>query len=285
MAGSLARAPRGVLRVALGRTVRRVRREAQWFALRGVMASETSDTQLSHTVASHRTPLIRALAGVDVALQHNKVVNLRLAVDALDGLVLEPGKVMSFWRFVGPPTYRRGFVDGLVLDHGRVTAGVGGGLCQLTNLLYWMTLHTPLHVRERWRHSYDVFPDSSRSQPFGSGATCAWPALDLQIENPTTETFRLGLRVGETDLSGEWTCEVPLQVDYSIEERRHRIVNAGAGVHVRSNELWRIERSLTGEFMRECLVARNEALMMYEPLLPPAPEGTIAAATSDDNRA
>ena len=45
----------------------------------------------------------------------------------------------------------------------------GGGLCQLSNLIYWMTLHTPLTITERYRHSYDVFPDSNRTQPFGSG--------------------------------------------------------------------------------------------------------------------
>ena len=37
-----------------------------------------------------------------------------------------------------------------------------------------MTLHTPLQVTERYRHSYDVFPDADRKLPFGSGATCAY---------------------------------------------------------------------------------------------------------------
>ncbi|MDZ4179649.1 MAG: VanW family protein [Coriobacteriia bacterium] len=260
------------LRPVLGPPVRRMRREAQWFALRGVLARERTANARAHLVASHHTPLIRELPGVDPALQRNKVVNLRLAVAALDGLLLQPGTVLSFWRLVGPPTSRRGYVDGLVLDHGRVSVGVGGGLCQLTNLLYWMTLHTPLRIRERWRHSYDVFPDSSRSQPFGSGATCAWPMLDLQIENPTDDLYRLGLTVGDVELSGEWTSDVPMQAVYSVEERGHRIVSAGHGVHMRKNELWRIEQSLAGEFRCEQLIARNEALIMYEPFLPPAPE-------------
>lgn len=106
-----------------------------------------------HAVTSHATPLIRPLAGLDLELQRNKVVNLRLAARRLDGLVLASGNRLSFWREVGNPTHRRGFLKGMVLDHGRITAGVGGGLCQLTNLLYWLTLHTPLTVAERWRHS------------------------------------------------------------------------------------------------------------------------------------
>src|SRR5690606_11218439 len=112
------------------------------------------------------------LAGLDPHLQRNKVVNLRLAAASLDGVLLRPGERLSFWRLVGPPTRRRGFVEGLVLNQGALSVGVGGGLCQMTNLLYWMTLHTPLTVVERWRHSYDVFPDEGRTQPFGSGATC-----------------------------------------------------------------------------------------------------------------
>jgi vancomycin resistance protein VanW len=220
--------------------------------------------------AAHHTPLIRALTGIDPALQHGKIVNLRLAVDRLDGVVLRPGQTLSFWRLVGPPCARRGFVDGLVLDHGRVSVGIGGGLCQLTNLIFWMTLHTQLEVRERWRHSYDVFPDSSRSQPFGSGATCAWPALDLQVANPTEVAFRLGLEVGEIELTGTWTCETSRQVVYVIEERHHRFTHEAPGVYIRHNELWRTERSTRDEMVVERLVAENHALVMYEPLLGPA---------------
>lgn len=45
------------------------------------------------------------------------------------------------------------------LSRGEVVRGVGGGLCQLANLLYWMSLHTPLEIAERHQHSFDPFPD------------------------------------------------------------------------------------------------------------------------------
>lgn len=259
-----------LVRPVLGPPVRRLRREAQWLRLRRSLTHERIAEPLPHLVSSHRTPLIRALAGIDPALQRNKVVNLLLAVDRLDGVLLKPGQTLSFWRLVGPPRARRGFVDGLVLDHGHMTVGIGGGLCQLTNLIFWMTLHTPLEVRERWRHSYDVFPDSSRSQPFGSGATCAWPTLDLQIANPTDTSFRLGLAVGESDLIGEWTCESSPRAAYVIEERHHRFTHEAPGVFVRHNELWRIERSIYDDTITERMIAENHALLMYEPFLAPA---------------
>jgi vancomycin resistance protein VanW len=214
---------------------------------------------------------------LDERLQRNKVVNLRIAADRLDGLVLDPGQRMSFWRLVGKPTRRRGFVEGLVLNQGRLEAGVGGGLCQMTNLLFWMTLHTQLEVAERWRHGYDVFPDAGRTLPFGSGATCAWPMLDLQIVNPTSASFRLSVVVGETYLSGEWTSTRPSPVRYAVQERAHRMTHDGPGTYVRHNELWRVETDEATAFTSERLLVANEALLMYEPFLPAAGESSADA--------
>jgi vancomycin resistance protein VanW len=242
----------------------------QWRGRGIAFGVHRDEADCQHLAASHSTPLRRPLSGLDDQLQSNKVANLGIAATRLDGIVLGPGERLSFWREVGKPSRRRGFLDGMVLDHGRIAAGVGGGLCQMTNLLYWMTLHTPLRVVERWRHSYDVFPDASRTQPFGSGATCAWPALDLQIQNDTIVPYRLHVGLTDTHLVGAWTAPEPLLRQYRIEERGHHITHEGPGVHVRHNELWRIETDAEG-VSRDALVAANHARMMYEPFLPPGP--------------
>lgn len=254
-------------RLVAGPAYRRLRREAQWLTLGTRLAHTRCPQALPHIVASHATPLMRVLSGVDMQLQRNKVVNLRIAAECLDGVVLRPGERLSFWRLVGAPSRRRGFVEGLVLDHGRLTTGVGGGLCQMTNLLFWMTLHTPLEVVERWRHSYDVFPDAGRTQPFGSGATCAWPSLDLQIANPTGYAYRLSVRVGETHLHGEWTCDSAPRETFAIEERGHRITHEGPRTYVRHSELWQRRTDLGTGATSERLVAVNHALLMYAPFL------------------
>jgi vancomycin resistance protein VanW len=146
-------------------------------------------------------------------------------------------------------------------------AGVGGGLCQLTNLIYWMTLHTPLTVVERWRHSYDVFPDVGRTQPFGSGATCAWPVLDLQIVNPTATSFRLGLDLSSTHLRGAWTADAPVLTGYQVYEAEHVMSNEGPGVFVRRNVVRRRVLNSAGVPVDDELVAVNQARMMYQPFL------------------
>lgn len=80
--------------------------------------------------------------------------------------MVQPGETLSYWKLIGRPTYRKGYLDGVLLKNGTVQYGCGGGLCQLSNLIFWMTLHTPLEVKERHRHGYDVFPDSNRDPAF-----------------------------------------------------------------------------------------------------------------------
>lgn len=104
---------------------------------------------------------------------------------------------MSYWYLIGKPTAGKGYLPGMILRNGGYLAATGGGLCQLSNLIYWMTLHTPLTVVERHRHGYDVFPDANRTQPFGSGATCFYPYLDLMIRNDTQDTYQMRVRVGK----------------------------------------------------------------------------------------
>lgn len=258
---------RGRLRLAAGQLYYALRRRLWWVwgGCRFALVRAVESLEYSHV--EHRTPLLRRLRGADMALQRNKVVNLRIAAGRLDGLLLRPGETFSFWRLVGHPTARRGFLPGMTLHCGHIGAGIGGGLCQMTNLIYWMALHTELTVIERHRHSYDVFPDSSRTLPFGSGATCAWPHLDLMLRNDTGCTYQLMVRVGEDDLVGQWRCDGPMHHRYEVVERDAHITSEPWGGYVRHNALARRCLDRDGTLLAEELVAENHALMMYAPLL------------------
>ena len=158
-------------------------------------------------------------------MQVNKVTNLTLAVKKLDGILLRPGEIFSFWYLVGNTTKRKGYKKGMILRNGKFEADWGGGLCQLSNLIFWMTIHTPLTVTERYRHGYDVFPDANRTQPFASGATCAYPHIDLMIRNDTNDTYQLRLNVGKRDLEGEWRVDKEPELTFKIIERNHKMVS------------------------------------------------------------
>lgn len=260
---------RSWLRLRLGRLYYTARRYALWLSPRFRWARRRQAERLPEVQTGHATPLIRNLGREEEQQwQKSKVINLKLAVSRLDGVLLYPGETFSYWRLIGRPSRRRGYREGMVLFLGRIGGGTGGGLCQLSNLIFWMTLHTPLTVVERYRHSHDVFPDSGRTQPFGSGATCAYPHRDLMIRNDTDQVFQLCLRVGETHLEGEWRALRPPACRYEIVEREARIDQASWGGYVRHNALYRRVFALSGELLEERFLFANDAIMMYSPLLP-----------------
>lgn len=260
--------PRSWLRLRLGKAYYAGKRYLLWCSPQYHWASQRQSVSLPYIQTSHATPLYRHLRGEEMELQKNKVVNLQLAAARLNGVVLRPGETFSYWRLIGKPSRKKGYREGMVLFLGRIGSDVGGGLCQLSNLIFWMTLHTPLTVVERYRHSHDVFPDSNRTQPFGSGATCAYPHRDLMIRNDTDQSYQLCVRVGETHLEGEWRAEVPQKVQYEILERNARMDQASWGGYIRHNELFRRVFDLDGTLLREEFLFANDAIMMYSPLLP-----------------
>jgi vancomycin resistance protein VanW len=260
---------RSALRLLAGRLYYRTRRHLDWLRQSSHFATTRQSANLPYRIASHATPLLRPLKDVDMWLQHNKVINLSRAVPCLDGLVLNPGQILSYWYLIGAPTRRNGYVPGMILRNGTVKTGIGGGLCQLSNLIYWITLHTPLTVRERWRHGYDVFPDAGRTQPFGSGATCAYNHIDLQIENPTAHPLQLRLWMDGNNLHGEWRGTIPPQEAYRIREDSHRITSEWWGGYMRHNTIVRdVFTPEANAFIRQEFVTENHAVMMYNPLLP-----------------
>lgn len=232
------------------------------------MAKKRQKESLPFVVYRHETPLLRQLSQVDMWIQRNKIINLRLASRCLDGVIIEPQQIFSYWRLIGKPTRRKGYVEGMILSHGQVKTGIGGGLCQLSNLIYWLTLHTPLTVKERYRHSYDVFPDTNRQQPFGSGATCFYNYLDLLIGNESQQRFQLRLYLNETHLVGEWRTDVEPMYAYQVYEQKHWITREYWGGCVRHNRIHRSRFSRDGEWLDDEYVTENHAIMMYEPFLP-----------------
>jgi len=259
---------RSKIRIFAGKIYFRIKRFLYWNFSNVNFANQILKQTLTNEIFSHQTPLLRKLKQVDEQLQINKVNNLKIAIKKLNGLAIAPGQTFSYWKLIGNPTKRKGYLPGMILFNGKVKSGIGGGLCQLSNLLYWMTLHTPLKVTERWRHGYDVFPDTRRTQPFGSGATCSYPNIDLQIYNPTKQTFQLKLAVGQEDLIGEWRSDEPINFRYEIIEKDHHIQSELLGGYSRYNNIFRnVNDKSSNKFIKQEFVTGNKAIMMYEPLL------------------
>ena len=146
-----------------------------------------------HLLAEQRSPLWTQAPAGEVALVEGKVHNLRLARQSLDGIVVPAGGVMSFWRQLGRPTRRRGYVDGREVQAGCVVPTPAGGLCQLSNALARCAQAAGVDIVERHAHTARVAAETTAeadAAPAALDATVFWnyvdlrlrPAFDLRIE-------------------------------------------------------------------------------------------------------
>ncbi len=257
---------RSRLRQFLGKEFYIVKRKFSWLFGKQAWASKRSSKRLDHEVFHHKSMILRPLKDVEMYLQENKRTNLQLAIEKLNGLIIQPNETMSFWKLVGRPTKAKGYLEGLVLIQGNTGKDTGGGLCQLGNLLFWIFAHSPLVITERYRHGYDVFPDTNRSIPFGAGATLSYNHIDFQVKNETNNAFQINLWLDKTHLHGSLHSTKALNFSYKIEERNHIIKHQNWGGYSRHNQIFKIvsDKEIT---ISESLIVENHAIMMYNPFL------------------
>ena len=245
-------------------SILRLKRRVRWLQSGTSWANAQRSGALPIRVYSHKSLLLRTLGDSEMWLQHNKVHNLNIACPAIDGLILQPGETFSFCRAVGKTTARKGYKVGMLLDNGEAKPGVGGGICQLANLLHWMVLHSPLTVVERSQHSYDPFPDNGRVLPWGTGCAIYYNYVDLQFRNDTKSTFQLQTHVGDRYLEGEIRADSPLTYSYQVFARNEEFVESGGNLF-RRNEIWRsVINRQSGDHVRNELIKKNCALVKYE---------------------
>ena len=253
----------------LGSLYYRYERYLSDFIKRPQFAKQGAKPQQLFTIKEHSSLILRPLKDVDMVLQENKRTNLRLAIQHLNGLIIRPKELLSVWHQVGKPSKRKGYLEGLVLREGKIDKGIGGGLCQLGNLLFWLFAHSPLMIAERHRHSFDVFPDVNRRIPFGAGATLSYNYIDFRVLNQTDDSYYLELWLDDTHLWGRLSImNRPCEVQYSIEERGHQVVAQPWGGYTRHNQIVQIATYPDG-VRTERLLVENHAIMMYNPILYP----------------
>ena len=125
-------------------------------------------------------------------LQHNKVDNLAARRRA-DRRPAHPARARRSRSTGSSATARAARATSTACGSptARPMPGVGGGICQLANLVHWMVLHSQLTVVERSEHSFDPFPDKGRVLPWGVGCSIVYNYVDLVVRNDTDHTFQL----------------------------------------------------------------------------------------------
>lgn len=245
---------------------KRMRRRFLWLTDNKKYTTKRDFEKLPFRVKKHQSKLLKKLGETDMILQYNKVDNLKLVVKKVNGTIIRPGETFSFCKTVGLPTKRKGFKLGMELSFGEAKAGIGGGICQSSNLTHWLALHTPLTINERHHHSFDPFPDDGRVLPFASGATVFYNYLDFQLTNNTDWTFQINLWMTDKLLEGEIRINEELDFNYHVFEKNHRFIQQN-GQFYRTNEIWRTKNAKfeSGKLLSEEMMFKNFGKVKYTP--------------------
>ena len=108
----------------------------------------------------------------------NRDVNLSLACQAINGLVLNPQQVFSYNDALGERTAARGYKPGESYSGNETVLTIGGGICQVSSSLYYCAMVADLEILMRTNHGF-----ATSYMPLGMDATVSWGSLDFRFRN------------------------------------------------------------------------------------------------------
>lgn len=226
--------------------------------------------KLPNVVSTYSCNLIKRGPGIDLTLQENKAVNIALACGKINGMVIHPGEVFSFWRTVGKTTRKRGYREGRIIKGNRLIAGLGGGLCNLGNTIHLLVLHSPLKVTEFHKHSDALAPDEGKRVPFSAGTSISYNYIDYRFRNDTDQDVQLLLWCENDRLYGELRSQRPFPWQYELVEEDHHFRREGEKFYRVSRIYRQVRDRATGQDLDKELILNNHSEVMYDHSLIPA---------------
>ena len=220
--------------------------------------------KLANLVSEHSSNLIKRGKGIDISLQEGKAINIKLACSKINGIIIHPGEVFSFWKLVGKTTRRKGYQNGRVITGDKIKPGLGGGLCNLGNTIHLLVLHSPLKVTEFHKHSDALAPDEGKRVPFSSGTSVCYNNIDYRFQNNTDLDVQLLAWCEDGKLHAELRSEREFPWRYELVEEDHHFAKEG-GKYYRNSKIYRkvIERS-TDRVTDKELILNNHSEVMYD---------------------
>ncbi len=230
---------------------------------RNKYAKEFQQEPLKYCIYESSTPLYNTETGFDMVYQHNKVFNLKLASKKVSKLVIHPNETFSFWKSVKDADKEVPYKEGLVVVDDKLTTVKGGGLCLLSNHLFWMFLHTPLTIVERHTHKIKDFPNSQSGTPDGVDATVAQGWLDLKVRNDTHASFQIELIITEDELIGRIYSDVAQPYLVTIKAENEQYIQKGQKIFERLDILKQY-RTEDGRILKEEFCYENQCEIGYK---------------------
>ncbi len=124
----------------------------------------------------------------------NRRTNIQVAASRFHGLVITPGEIFSFDKYLGDVSPETGYDTGLVIFGNQTIKGVGGGVCQVSTTVFQAAFFGGFPINERYAHGYRVGYYESGSATangtlytsgVGLDATVYAPQVDFRFTNDT----------------------------------------------------------------------------------------------------
>jgi vancomycin resistance protein YoaR len=147
----------------------------------------------------------------------NRIHNVHLMANFIDGTVIKPGQVFSFNDVVGERTAERGFLEGQEIIGSLVLPSIGGGVCQTATTLFNDAFELGLPVLARTNHNLYL-----SHYPLGRDATVAWGGPDFRFQNDLKHG--LLIKTSYTDSTLTFTF-------YGTQEHRRVVSQTGPKVN------------------------------------------------------
>lgn len=228
------------------------------------IAKEKQNEVLPNLISSHQSNMIKRAPGVELLSQTNKAFNINLASEKINGIVIHPGEVFSFWKTVGKASKRKGYKEGRIMHRNNLVTGIGGGLCNLGNTIHLLLLHSPLDVTEFHNHSDALAPDEGERIPFSAGTSVSYNSQDYRFKNNTTQDIQLRLWCEGEMLLAELRSDTEFPWTYRIVEEDHHFTKEGTKYYRVSKIFKETLDRQTGNVIAKDLVWDNHSEVMYD---------------------
>lgn len=126
----------------------------------------------------------------------NRLHNVRLVAQLVDGALIAPGAEFSFNATTGERSPERGFREAPVIINGELQNGIGGGVCQVSTTVFNAAFEAGISITSRTNHALYI-----SHYPQGRDATVNYPDLDLRFQNDTGKWLLLRTFVGASELT------------------------------------------------------------------------------------
>lgn len=140
----------------------------------------------------------------------NKIYNLKQAAQLINAYWIPQQAIFSFWNIIGNPN--KNFKPGRTILNGQIRQEIGGGICQISGIIHYLSLLAGLKILERHAHSMDIYTEATRFAPLGTDATVVYGSKDLRIQNTFSAPIRFQLFVEENYLFASLESQVLIPI-------------------------------------------------------------------------